>query len=154
MHRDTGFASIAQVAIVCRDIEASAKRWAALLGVDVPKNFETKPGLETKMVFRGKPSDARCKLAFFNLSNCQIELIQPLGPGSSWQEGLDQNGESIHHIAFKVKKLEESVATCAELGMPVLHRGRYGGDNGTYVYLDSGDKLGAVVELLHNDNES
>jgi methylmalonyl-CoA/ethylmalonyl-CoA epimerase len=150
---DAGFASVAQVAIVCRDIEATARRWATLLGVDVPKNFTTDPGLKCKMTFRGKPSNARCKLAFFNLKNCQIELIQPLEPGSSWHEGLDENGESIHHIAFQVKGLDASVQRCKALGMPVLHYGRYGSDDGSYTYLDSKSQLGATVELLHSDKD-
>jgi len=153
MSCDPGFEGVAQVAIVCRDIEATAKRWSALLGLDVPKIFPTPPGLKTRMIYRGQPSDARCKLAFFNLKNCQIELIQPLESGSSWQDGLDENGESVHHIAFKVKSLEKSLKHCAELGMPSIHQGRYGGDDGSYTYLDSGKQLGVMVELLHSDKD-
>jgi catechol 2,3-dioxygenase-like lactoylglutathione lyase family enzyme len=153
MSIDPGFAELAQVAIVCRDIEATAKRWSALLAMDVPKIFSTEPGLKTKMVYRGQFSDARCKLAFFNLKNCQIELIQPLGPGSSWQDGLDENGESVHHIAFRVKSLEGSLKHCADLGMPAIHQGRYGSNDGSYSYLDSGRQLGVMVELLHSDKD-
>jgi methylmalonyl-CoA/ethylmalonyl-CoA epimerase len=151
MHRDPGLKSIVQVAIVCRDIEATSKRWAAFLDVKPPEISTTKPGLETKMIHRGKPSDARAKLAFMDAGSCQIELIQPLGPESSWQEALDANGESIHHIAFKVKNLKKSLETCQSLGLPLLHHGRWSGDNGTFAYLDSKEKLGAVIELLHAD---
>ncbi|HEX4055451.1 MAG TPA: VOC family protein [Tepidisphaeraceae bacterium] len=153
MHRDPGFKTIIQVAIVCRDIDATGKRWAALLGVDPPKSFATGPGMASDMVYRGKPSDARCKLAFIEAGACQLELIQPLGPGSSWQEALDECGESIHHIAFKVKNLDGSIRTCQELGMPVLHQGRFGSKDGSYVYIDSKSQLGAVVELLHWDKD-
>ena len=151
MHRDPGFKTIAQIAIVCRDIEATAKRWAALLGVDVPKNFTTDPGLERKMTYRGKASNAQCKLAFFDTGTCVLELIQPLGPGSSWQEALDQNGEAVHHIAFKVQDLDGSLKTCQELGMSLFHKGRFGGNDGTYAYVDSEKQLGVTVELLHSD---
>jgi methylmalonyl-CoA/ethylmalonyl-CoA epimerase len=154
MHRDSGFSSLAQVAIVCRDIEATAKRWASMLGTDVPKIFTTDPGLKCKMVYRGKPSNARCKLAFFDLKNCQIELIQPLEPGSSWQEGLDANGESVHHIAFHVNDLPASVKGLDDLGMPVIHHGRFGSDDGSYTYLDSSKQLGVMVELLHSEREA
>ena len=154
MQRDPGFSSLAQVAIVCRDIEATANRWAAMLGTDVPKIFATKPGLQTKMVYRGQPSDARAKLAFFNLKNCQIELIQPLEPGSSWQEGLDENGESVHHIAFRVEDLPASVKALEQLAMPVIHHGRFGSDDGSYTYFDSNDQLGVMVELLHSERKA
>ncbi len=153
MHRDSGFSTITQIAIVCKDIEATAKRWAAMLGVEVPKSFATDPGLKCDMKHHGKPSDARCKLAFFNTGTCTLELIQPLGPGSSWQEGLDQNGESVHHIAFKVKNLEGTIKTCQELGMHVFHRGRFGSKDGTYAYVDSQKQLGVTVELLNWDKD-
>jgi catechol 2,3-dioxygenase-like lactoylglutathione lyase family enzyme len=153
MHRDPGFKTIAQIAIVCRDIEATAKRWAALLGVDPPQSFTTSPGLERGMTYRGQPSNAQCKLAFFDTGTCVLELIQPLGPGSSWQDGLDETGEAVHHIAFKVKSLEGTKQTCEELGMPIIHQGRYGSDDGTFAYLDSKKQLGVTVELLHSDKD-
>ena len=153
MHRDPGLKRIVQVAIVCRDIEATSKRWAALLDITPPEIFTARPGLETKMIFRGRPSDARAKLAFMDGGSCQIELIQPLGPESSWQEAFDANGESIHHLGFHVKNLKKSLETCQSLGLAILHQGRYGGDDGSYVYLDTQAKLGAVIELLHSDGD-
>src|SRR5271155_790812 len=105
MPSDPGFKTIVQIAVVCRDIEATGRRWAALLGAEMPKILTTDPGNDCGMVYLGKPSNAQCKLAFFNTGACALELIQPLGAGSSWQDGLDKNGESIHHIAFKVEDL-------------------------------------------------
>jgi hypothetical protein len=154
MQNDSGFKTIIQIAIVCKDIEITAKRWAALLGIDPPKSFTTDPGHACDMIYRGKPSNAQAKLAFLETGACQLELIQPLGPGSSWQEQLDQCGESIHHIAFKVKNLDNSLRACHEMGMPVLHQGRFGGKDGGYAYLDSKAQLGAVIELLHWDKET
>ncbi len=154
MPPDSGCKTIIQIAIVCRDVDATAKRWAALLGVDPPKSFSTDPGLTCNMTYRGKPSNAQAKLAFLETGACQLELIQPLGPGSSWQEQLDQCGESIHHIAFKVKDIDGSLRACQEMGMPVLHQGRFGSKDGGYAYLDSKAQLGAVIELLHWDKEA
>ena len=37
--------------------------------------------------------------------------------------------------------------------MPVLHRGRYDSQDGDYVYVDSKDKLGVTIELLHSDKK-
>ena len=105
MQHDPGLKTIVQVAVVCRDIEVTARRWAAFLGVEMPTISSTGPGNECGMVYRGKPSNARCKLAFFETGTCRLELIQPLGPGSSWWDVLEKNGESIHHLAFEVKDL-------------------------------------------------
>lgn len=149
MYHDPGFKTVVQVAIVCRDIETTAKRWAAFLGVEMPKISSTDPGNDCGMIYRGKPSNARCKLAFFDTGSCKLELIQPLGPGSSWQDVLDKNGESIHHLAFEVKNLDGTLRACKELGMPVFHEGHWDGTNGTYAYLDSQKQLGAMIEILN-----
>jgi catechol 2,3-dioxygenase-like lactoylglutathione lyase family enzyme len=151
---DSGLRTILQVAVVCRDIEATARRWASLLGVDTPKVFTTDPGNQCGMTYRGRSSDARCKLAFFNLGACDLELIQPLGPESSWQDALDKNGECVHHFGFGVTDLNGTVRTLADQGMPVIHQGHFDGKRGTYAYIDSQKQLGVMIELLHSDKSS
>src|SRR5579872_1596262 len=86
MSRDPGLKTVVQIGIVCRDIEATAKRWSALLGIEMPTISMTDPGNQAGMVYLGRPSNAQCKLAFFDTGTCRIELIQPLGPESSWQD--------------------------------------------------------------------
>jgi hypothetical protein len=51
-YHDPGMKVVTQVAIVCRDIESTSKRWAAVLGVDPPQIHTTKPGHEVKLVYR------------------------------------------------------------------------------------------------------
>jgi catechol 2,3-dioxygenase-like lactoylglutathione lyase family enzyme len=150
-YHDPGLNAVAQVAIVCRDIEKSAARWAAFLGVPVPKVTVTKPGSQTKMLYKGQPSDARVKLAFFKAGQVQIELLEPVGGPSSWKDGLDANGEGFHHLGFVVNDLDRSVKALEAMGYPPLHSGRYDSDDGSYTYMDSRKDLGVIVELLHSD---
>src|ERR1017187_9214842 len=58
-YRDPGMKVVTQVAIVCRDIEATSKRWAAVLGVDPPRISTTKPGHGVKVMFRGHTTHGR-----------------------------------------------------------------------------------------------
>ena len=152
-YHDSGMKNVVQVAIVCRDIEATAQRWASVLGVDPPQIRTTRPGGEVKVQFRGKPSGAQAKLAFIKLGQVTLELIQPLGAGSSWKEFLDARGEGVQHIAFQVADLDQTVKGFAATGVPVLHQGRYDSDNGSYVYVDSAKALGVTLELLHSDGK-
>lgn len=148
---DPGMKTIVQVAIVTRDIEASAKRWAAVLGLPAPTITTTRPGEEVKVVYRGKPSSGRAKLAFFRLGQVVLELIEPVGGDTSWKQFLDEHGEGVQHLGFQVENLEEAIARAARMGMPVLHRGRYDREDGDYVYIDSEKLLGVTVEFLHSD---
>jgi catechol 2,3-dioxygenase-like lactoylglutathione lyase family enzyme len=150
-YHDPGMKKIAQIAFVCRDIEASSKRWAAILGMEIPKIITTKPGKEVQMIYRGKPSNGQVKLAFFSAGQVVVELLQPLGGDSSWQEGLDKNGEGLHHLGFQVIDPEKTVKSMEAQGFPVVHQGRYDNNDGTYIYMDTQKALGVLVELLHSD---
>lgn len=149
--RDPGFKTITQVAIVTKDIDASAKRWAALLGIEVPGISTSRPGNEVHMMFQGKPSNDRAKLAFLKAGQVTVELIQPLGPDTSWMKFLREHGEGVHHIAFNVRDLAKSGNEMKALGYDEIHRGRWDSDNGTYVYFDSTKDLGLMIELLNSD---
>lgn len=142
-----GTRKVSQIAIVVRDIEKTSRAWAEVLGMEVPKWFATEPGNQVGMTFRGQPSDARAKLAFFHLDNITIELIEPMGGASSWQEALDTNGEGVHHIAFNVTDTEDRVNALAGQGIGKFHQG---GDpkTGQYTYVDAGKQLGLVIEML------
>jgi hypothetical protein len=43
------------------------------------------------MMFRGSPSQGRAKLAFFNLNNIVLEIIEPIGGPSTWSEFLEKH---------------------------------------------------------------
>ena len=140
---------IVQVGLIVRDIEKTAKAYADLFGVDVPDWFLTDPEEKALTRYRGQPSKARAKLAFFQLGSVSLELIEPDGQPSTWQEFLDTNGEGVHHIAFHIKGMDEQVALLARKGMLLVQRGEYTG--GRYAYIDGSAELKLILELLEND---
>jgi catechol 2,3-dioxygenase-like lactoylglutathione lyase family enzyme len=137
---------VAQIGLVVRDIEASSRRWADLLGVEPPGWRLTAPKEETNIRYRGEPTEGRAKLAFFEADNISIELIEPIDGPSTWQEFLDAHGEGVHHLAFRVRGGEPIVAELDARGMPLVQQGDYTG--GCYRYIQSFDKLGVLLELL------
>lgn len=139
-------AKLAQVAIVVRDIEAAIERFSKLLGQAPPSIIDTKPGDEIAMKYRGAPSDARAKLAFFDLGGVQLELIQPIGEESAWAEGLRDGGEGVHHLAFWTENLREDKRVLEANGAPMIHRGDM--REGQYAYFDARAGFGTMIEML------
>ena len=82
------------------------------------------------------------------MDNLQIELIQPLGGKSTWQDYLNTYGEGIHHIAFEVKGIDGVEKRFELQGNPTVQRG--GWDGGAYSYVDASKDLGCMLELLEN----
>lgn len=144
-----GTRAVAQIGIVVRDIEKAAKAFAQLFGVSVPAWFKTEPYETAKTEYRGRPTPARAKLAFFDLGSLQLELIEPDEHPSTWREHLDTRGEGIHHIAFFVENITAKTNALEQTGMRLLQKGEYPG--GRYVYLDGVDTIPCILELLEND---
>lgn len=139
---------ICQVGIIVRDIERSSAAYADLFGVEVPQWSLTDAYESAHTEYHGQPTGARAKLAFFNLGQVSLELIEPVGAPSTWREFLETHGEGMHHIAFRIQGMEEQLTILAEKGMLAVQRGDYTG--GRYAYVDAVPQLGLILELLEN----
>ena len=139
---------ICQIGIVVRDIERTAKAYADIFGMDIPKIRITDTEEITNIKFRGASTQARAKLAFFQMGSMSLELIEPVGESSTWKEFLDEHGEGVHHIAFQIKGMEQILAILDKKGISTIQQGEYTG--GRYAYVDNATTLGIILELLEN----
>ena len=141
------YKTVTQIAVIVRDIEKSAKAWGKLFGIEPPSWFITDKHDKALTNYKGEPTDGQAKLAFIDMDNLVIELIEPVGGPSTWQEYLDAHGEGVHHIAFQVVDMNTQIAILENLGFPLVQRGGKQ-ENGWYSYIDSIPHLGVALELL------
>jgi methylmalonyl-CoA/ethylmalonyl-CoA epimerase len=142
---------IVQIAIVVRDVEKYAKNYAEFFGVEVPEIIISETEDKAKTSYRGRPTKARVKQAFFRFNNTRIELLEPVGGPSTWKDFLDSNGEGVHHIAFEVKGMDDRIAEMRDRGIKLVQQGRWTSyTGGRYVYFDTNDRLAVMLELLEN----
>ena len=140
---------VTQVGIIVKDIERMLDNYVQVFGLtERPKVIVTDAVDKAKTELRGEATPARAKLAFINMGQVTIELIEPDGQPSTWQEHLDTHGESVHHIAFQIKGTDQVVAYLNGQGIATVQQGQYTG--GMYSYMDSAPKLGVMLELLEN----
>ena len=140
--------TMVQVGVIVKDIRKSARAYAKLFGVPVP-GIHLTDGLEkTNARYKGKPTKARAKLAFFKAGPLSIELIEPVGRPSTWGEFLDKKGEGPHHIAFMVADSIAEEKNLAKHGLKVVQKGDYTG--GRYSYVEGKPLAGVIIELLQN----
>jgi catechol 2,3-dioxygenase-like lactoylglutathione lyase family enzyme len=144
-----GTIEISQIGLVVNDVEAIARAWADTLGLPVPPIEVTDPVDMAQTEYKGERTPARAKLAFFHFDNVQVELIEPVGEPSTWQDQLEEHGSSLHHIAFRIQGMQEKMAYLDGKGISLIQRGEYTG--GRYAYLDAIKPLGLILELLEND---
>jgi catechol 2,3-dioxygenase-like lactoylglutathione lyase family enzyme len=141
---------VKQIAFVVRDIEIASEAFAKLLGIPKPDWFLTGSREISQVIYRGKPTDSRCKLAFINTPTVQIELIEPDEEPGLMREYLDTVGEGIHHIAFDVDSIKDKLPILEQYGLPVLQTGEFTSSEGRYAYVDTFDTHKTLVELLES----
>jgi methylmalonyl-CoA/ethylmalonyl-CoA epimerase len=140
---------VTQVGIIVKDIEKSIDQYVQVFGLsERPVAIVTDTVDKARTELRGEPTPARAKLAFIKMGQVTIELIEPDGQPSTWQEHLDTHGESVHHIAFQIQGTDQVVTYLNAQGIPTVQQGQYTG--GMYSYMDSAPKLGVMLELLEN----
>jgi methylmalonyl-CoA/ethylmalonyl-CoA epimerase len=149
MARALGSHAIVQVGLIVRDIEKTSRAYADVFGMDIPQWFMTDPEDKAHTRYHDAPTEAQAKLAFFDMGGLQLELIEPVGGPSTWQEYLETHGEGVHHIAFRIKGMDEQISLLDSKGMPPVQRGDYTG--GRYAYVDGTSQLKVILELLEND---
>ncbi|WP_151737580.1 VOC family protein [Paenibacillus tengchongensis] len=142
---------ITQIGILVHDIEATSRAYADFLGVDKPEIGLTDTADIAQTRYNGAPTEARAKLAFFDLGSVQLELIEPDHEPSTWRDYLNEHGEGPHHIAFVVEGMQEKITLFEGKGFPLQQKGEYPG--GRYAYMDTFKDLKVIVELLENDKK-
>lgn len=144
-----GTMSPCQVAVICSDVEEMKKKYAAFYGVEVPPTSDGGPYEITGAEYMGQPALTQsCKMAFFELGNIQLEIIEPYGGKSTWQDFLDETGGGIHHVAYQVEDIQEAMEKCKGFGMDLTQWGKYNDASGAYAYFDARKTLGCFIELL------
>lgn len=144
-----GVSTPCQVGMITSDIERARKKWAEFLGVEEPEARWCGEYEICKTEYRGQPApEANCKLAFFDLPNIQLELIEPNAARSTWRDHLEKYGDGIHHYGYQVKDIREGIDAMKSAGYELVQFGYYGDASGAYAYFDCSADMGCFIELL------
>jgi len=140
---------VMQIGLVVENIDDAVQAWSLVLGIDPPSIIITDNVDIAHTQYQERPTPAQARLAFFDLGQVTLELIQPVDEPSTWNDQLVVHGPSLHHIAFEIKGMEKHIGRLAKHGLRLIQRGDYNG--GRYAYVDGQKKFGTVIELLEND---
>ena len=140
---------ITQIGILVNDIDTVSQAYADFFGVEKPQARLTDAVETAQTEFNGQRSEARAKLAFFDMGSLQLELIEPDQHPSTWRNYLNEHGEGPHHIAFVIEGMKEKIELLGSKGFPLQQKGEFTG--GRYAYIDTFPALKVLVELLEID---
>lgn len=131
---------IDHIGIAVKDIDKSRDLFEALLG---------KPELKSEMV-----ESENVLTSFFRSERSKIELLHSTDPDNVINKFIAKRGEGIHHIAFEVKDIKESIKDLKEKGFRFINeQPKIGADNKLICFLHPKSANGILIELCQSINK-
>ena len=128
------FSRIHHVAIIVRDIEASLAFYRDTLGLPV--------GLVLPI------EHDEVIIAFLDVGESKIELVQPTSATTGVARFLDKKGEGFHHVCFETPDVDATLAELAQDGVELIDQAARRGAEGPVAFLHPRSCNGVLVELI------
>lgn len=128
---------IDHIGILVKDMESSLKKYTSNLG------------LEVKEIEEVKVEDAMDQLAFLQIGDIDIELIETRARKGFAADFLRDKGEGIHHIAFEVENIDAAFRQLRSRGVEFISDEIKQGSRGSKVVFFKPEEFnGVYIELV------
>ena len=95
--------------------------------------------------------EQKVKTAFFKIGQTKIELLESTDPEGPVGKFLENKGEGVHHIAFAVEGLQETLDFVAEQGVRLIDKQpRKGAEGLNIAFLHPKSTFGVLTELCED----
>lgn len=120
----------------------------AVKSLDSVKSF-FKEILNIGFIYEEELPENKVKVLVFRFGETNVEYIEPLTDDSPVKKFLDTKGEGIHHIAFKVKNIEENLRVLKQKGLSLIdEKPRMGSHNKKIAFIHPKSTFGTLIELV------
>ena len=93
------------------------------------------------------------RTSFFELGGVKIELLEATHDDSPIAKFIEKRGEGIHHLAFQVEDIRQSIDNYKKQGFDVLNEEpKKGADNKMICFLHPRSTVGVLIELCEESN--
>lgn len=129
------------IGIAVNDVNAVVDCFHDVLGVD-PYKEET-------------VAEQQVRTHFLDAGSAKLELLEALADDSPVQRFLNKRGEGLHHLAFEVPHLEDTMGQLREAGFELLSdRPQRGADDKQIVFVHPKQTHGVLVEFCESVSPS
>ncbi|MGQ7869877.1 methylmalonyl-CoA epimerase [Sunxiuqinia sp. sy24] len=92
--------------------------------------------------------DQKVKTAFFKLGDTKIELLESTDPEGPIGKFIEKKGQGIHHLAFAVDNVNESLEEAESNGIRLIDKtSRKGAEGMNIGFLHPKSTLGVLTEF-------
>lgn len=129
---------IDHVGIAVKDLDQAIKLYRDAFGIEPTKVYESE--------------HTKAKIAFIPVGQVNIELLQPVDETSVMGKFIEKKGEGFHHIAYKVKDVDEALGILKEKGINLVdQKSRKVRENEKVGFLHPKSTNNVLIELIQED---
>ncbi|SDX92000.1 methylmalonyl-CoA epimerase [Thermoactinomyces sp. DSM 45892] len=134
---------ISHVGIAVRSLEESIPFYEQQLGL---------PLTSIEMI-----ESEQVKVAFFDIGDSRIELLEPTAPSSAIAKFIEKRGEGLHHLALEVADIRTCLRNLREQGIKLINEEPKAGAHQMQIaFLHPKSTHGTLMELcqqIHTETE-
>ncbi len=131
------------VGVVVKDMNATMQRLSSIFGIG-PWDVKERHYPEERVVAGKGPFSYR--VAFAALGPIELELIEVLEGSTIHAEFLRTRGEGLHHLGFRVPRVQPILDTLQQHGIGVLQSAFR--EDARYAYMDPAGSAGIMFEFV------
>jgi methylmalonyl-CoA/ethylmalonyl-CoA epimerase len=112
--------------------------------------YENVMGLECYAI--EEVADQKVRTAFFKVGDTKIELLESTDPEGPIGKYIEKKGPGIHHLAFAVDKVEDSLKHAEKEGVRLIDQAPRKGAEGLKIgFLHPKSTFGVLTEFCGNE---
>lgn len=127
--------AIDHVGIAVDDLESAIKRYRDELGM--------------QLVHRETITEQGVEAVLFDVGESHVELLAPLASDSAVGKFLTKRGAGLHHVAYRVESVDDTLAALARQGMRLIdERPRTGIRGSRVAFIHPSSTGGVLTEIV------
>ncbi|MGQ9664267.1 MAG: methylmalonyl-CoA epimerase [bacterium] len=120
-----------------KDISVALKIWQEVLGL--------------RLIIIEEVPEQKVRVAILELNKIHIELLEPTLPDSTVAKFIEKRGEGLHHIAFEVDNIEETLDNLKKSGVKLIdEKPRRGAQGSKIAFIHPQSTGGVLLELCQH----
>ncbi|MBA4251134.1 MAG: methylmalonyl-CoA epimerase [Chlorobiaceae bacterium] len=129
--------NIEHIGIAVKNLESAIKYYEEVLGL--------------KCYAIEEVADQKVKTAFFKVGETKIELLESTSPDGPIGKFIEKKGEGVHHIAFAVDDIGNSLKEVEEKGVQLIDKlPRKGAEGLNIAFLHPKSTFGVLTEFCEH----
>jgi methylmalonyl-CoA/ethylmalonyl-CoA epimerase len=106
------------------------------------------------LVHRETVTEQGVDAALLDVGDGHIELLEPLDPDTAVGKYLSRRGPGLHHVAYRVVSVEQTLEACAAAGLRLIDETPRVGIRGSRVaFLHPSSTGGVLTEIVQPASE-